>query len=345
MKIAIITDQHFGVKKGSKIYHDYFKQFYDEIFFPTLEKENITTLIDMGDTFDNRKIIDLWSVKWAQNNYYDRLEKMNINVYTVIGNHTAYYKNTNEVNTIEIALGKYKNIIPIPKTIEYNIEGLNILFVPWINEDNQVSTFDMINSSKSKVVMGHLELSGFSMYKGMVQENGLDPNIFSKFSKVFSGHYHTRSNNGKIYYLGNPYQIYWNDCNDERGFHIFDTETLKVKEVNNPFELFKKIYYSDTDPSTFDFTCCENKYIKLIVERKTDQLNYDTFLDKLINSNCHEVKIVESFSINSKSIEMNKLEDTISILNTYVEDSEISLNKQTIMNYIETIYKEACEVD
>lgn len=345
MKVAIITDQHFGVKKGSKIYHEYFKKFYDEIFFPTLERESITTVIDMGDTFDNRKVIDLWSLKWAQDNFYDRLDSMGITVYTIIGNHTAYYKNTNDVNTIEVTLGKYKNLIPIPETIEHTIGGLDILFIPWINEENQSKTFDMISTSKSKVVMGHLELSGFSMYKGMVQDNGLDPSIFLKYRRVFSGHYHTRSNNGKIFYLGNPYQMYWNDCGDSRGFHIFDTETLKLTSIDNPFELFKKIYYEDIDYLTFDFSTCENKYIKLIVEKKTNQLNYDAFLDKLVSSNCHEVKIVENLNLNSKSVDINQIEDTISILNSYVEDSEISLNKKTIKNYLELIYREACEVE
>ena len=50
MKIAIITDQHFGARKGSALFHDYFLKFYNDVFFPTLEKEGITTIVDMGDT-------------------------------------------------------------------------------------------------------------------------------------------------------------------------------------------------------------------------------------------------------------------------------------------------------
>ena len=33
MKIAIITDTHFGGRRGSKTFHDFFKKFYDDIFF------------------------------------------------------------------------------------------------------------------------------------------------------------------------------------------------------------------------------------------------------------------------------------------------------------------------
>lgn len=86
MKIGIITDQHFGARKGSQLFHDYFLKFYENVFFPTILKEGITTIIDMGDTFDNRRSIDLWSLKWAKENYYDRLRDMGITVYTVVGN-------------------------------------------------------------------------------------------------------------------------------------------------------------------------------------------------------------------------------------------------------------------
>jgi hypothetical protein len=59
MKVAIITDQHFGARKNSKLFHDYFLKFYNDIFFPYLEENNIKVVIDMGDTFDSRKGIDL----------------------------------------------------------------------------------------------------------------------------------------------------------------------------------------------------------------------------------------------------------------------------------------------
>ena len=58
MKVAIITDQHFGARKSSKILHDYYGKFYKNIFFPYLKENNIKTVVDMGDTFDNRRTID-----------------------------------------------------------------------------------------------------------------------------------------------------------------------------------------------------------------------------------------------------------------------------------------------
>ena len=50
----MITDQHFGARKNSKHFHEYFLMFYNDIFFPTIEKAGISPIVDMGDTFDSR---------------------------------------------------------------------------------------------------------------------------------------------------------------------------------------------------------------------------------------------------------------------------------------------------
>ena len=215
MKIAIITDQHFGARKGSKLFHQYFKQFYDDIFFPTLEKEGITTVVDTGDTFDNRRGIDFWALDWAKEHYFDRLRDMGITVHTIVGNHTAYYKNTNEINTIGLLLSEYENIICYDKATEIKLDKLNTLLIPWINPENEEETHSVINNTKCNVAMGHLELTGFNANKYVVMEHGADRDIYKKFDQVFSGHYHTRSHQDNIHYLGNPYEIYWTDVDDE----------------------------------------------------------------------------------------------------------------------------------
>ena len=110
MKVAIITDQHFGCRKNSKLFHDYFLKFYEDVFFPVLYSEGIDTVIDMGDTFDSRKAIDFSALTWAKDNYFDRLRDMGITVHTIVGNHTAYYKNNNDINAVDLLLREYDNI-------------------------------------------------------------------------------------------------------------------------------------------------------------------------------------------------------------------------------------------
>jgi DNA repair exonuclease SbcCD nuclease subunit len=345
MKVGIISDQHFGARKNSKLFHDYFLKFYNDVFFPTLEENGITTVIDMGDTFDSRKGIDFSALAWAKNNYYDRLQEMGCSVYTVVGNHTAYYKNTNQVNAVDLLLREYPNVKVISEPSEIALDKLKVLFLPWINQENEEKTMKLVNKTTAKVAMGHLELQGFRVNKQIVMEHGLDSKLFDKFERVFSGHYHTRSNNGTVFYLGNPYEMFWNDVNDTRGFHIFDTETLEHTPVNNPYQMFHNIYYEDTHYQTFDSREYENKIVRVIVRKKTDLKQFEKFVDKLYSSGISELKIVENFQIKeSEEFEAFENEDTLSILNRYIEEAEVGLDKFMVQKIIQDVYQEACEL-
>ena len=346
MKIAIITDQHFGCRINSKLFHDYFLKFYNDVFFPTLEKEGIDTIIDMGDTFDSRKGIDFAALSWSKDNYYDRLRDYTI--HTIVVNHTAYYKNTNDVNAIDLLLREYDNVKVYSEVTSIEVGGLNILLVPWINQENQERSIGLINKSRAPVCMGHLELNGFIVTQEILMDHGLDMKYFKKFEKTFSGHFHTRSNNDNIYYLGNPYEIYWNDYNTTRGFHLFDTETLEHTPINNPYKMFYKIFYEDTNYQTFDTREYEGKIVKLIVRKKTDSKKFEKFIDKLFASNINELKIVENFEFGgyyqSDDFEPFESEDTMSILNRYIDEAEVSLDKSVVQKIMQDVYQEACEL-
>ena len=344
MKIAIITDTHYGARKGADYIHSYFKNFYDNIFFPYLEKNNIDTIIHMGDMFDSRKSIDYQSLEWSKRVVFEPLKKYK--VHAITGNHDAYYKNTNKVNSPELLLKDYDNIITYSKPTEINIGGLDILLLPWINSENFEESKEFIDNSKSKIAMGHLEINGFKATRGHMMEDGMDVSIFSKFEKVYSGHFHTRSTDGKIYYLGNPYEMYWNDVNDKRGFHIFDTETLTHTPIDNPYKLFYNIYYEDTPHQTFDSTEYTNKLVKVIVRKKTNTKQFEIFIDKLYSSNVQDLKIIENFVFQeNENFEIDEEENTLSILNRYIDESEFEYDKNIIKGIFQDLYRQACEVD
>ncbi len=344
MKIAIITDTHYGARKGSKYLHDYFELFYKNIFFPNLEKYNIKTVLHLGDAFDSRKSIDYQSLDWAKRVVFDPLKKYD--VHMIIGNHDCYYKNTNQTNSPDLLLKDYPNVKTYSDPQIVKIGDSDILFIPWICSENEEKTRKLIQNSKTKIAVGHLELSGFSAYKGHLMEDGMDSNIFDKFERVFSGHYHTRSNNGKIFYLGNPYEMFWNDVNDKRGFHIFDTETLELISIDNPYKLFYNIYYEDTNYRLFDSTEYENKIVKVIVRKKTKPKDFEKFIDKLYSAGVQDLKIIENFEVQiSEDFEISEEENTMSILNRYIDDSETSYDKSMIKNIFQEIYKEACLIE
>jgi hypothetical protein len=346
MKVCIITDQHFGCRKNSKHFHDYFLKFYNDVFFPTLEREGIKTVVDMGDTFDSRKGIDFSALSWAKNNYYDRLQEMGVEVHTIVGNHTAYYKNTNQVNAVDLLLREYENVTVYSEPTEVLLDKLKVLFIPWINQENETKTFKIIEKTTSKCAMGHLECQGFRVNRQLIMEHGLESELFEKFDRVYSGHYHTRSTNGTIFYLGNPYEMYWTDVNDTRGFHIFDTETLEHTPINNPYKLFYNIYYEDTPHQLFDATEYQNKIVKVIVRKKSKPKDFEKFIDKLYNVGVQELKIIENFEIQeSEDFQVDEDENTLSVLNRYIDDSEFNFDKTIIKTIIQDLYQKASQVE
>lgn len=343
-KVAIITDTHFGSRKGSKLFHDYFEKFYNDIFFPNLDEHGIDTLIHMGDAFDSRKGIDFKALDWAKRVVFEPLKQRGITMHLMVGNHDAYYKNTNSINAVELLLQEYDNVITYSKAQEVEIGGLGVLFIPWINDENSEDTFKLIKNSNLQCAMGHLELSGFRAHRGCIMENGIDSQLFENYKVVFSGHYHTRSSDGKIFYLGNPYEMFWNDVNDTRGFHFFDTETLEHTPIDNPYQLFHNLYYEDTDHQMFDVTPYENKIVKVIVKKKSDSKKFEKYIDKLYSVGVADLKIVENFQLTeSEDFEVEESEDTLSILDRYIGESETDLNKERIQNVMRSIYQEACE--
>ena len=344
MNVAIITDTHYGARKGSDHLHNYFEMFYRDVFFPSLEKYQVDTIIHMGDIFDSRKSIDLKSLEWSKKVVFEPLKKYN--VYAIVGNHDCYYKDTNYVNSPELLLRAYPNIKLYSKATEIEIDKLKILMLPWINSENFDETKELIDGCESKVAMGHLEINGFRATRGHMMENGMDTSVFDKFDRVYSGHFHTRSTDGKIYYLGNPYEMYWNDVNDTRGFHIFDTNTLELTPINNPYKLFYNVYYDDTNYKLFNTSIYKNKIVKVIVRKKSNIKEFEKFIDKLYASGVQDLKIIENFEIQeSEEFDINEDENTLSILNRYIEESEFDLDKNIIKNIFQDLYREACEVE
>ena len=264
----------------------------------------------------------------------------------IIGNHDVYYKNTNDVNSPDLLLQKYSNIKTYSKATEVNIGGLDILFLPWINQENETETYQLIKETNSKCAMGHLELQGFRVNRQIIMEHGTDSKLFENFSKVYSGHYHTRSTDGRVFYLGNPYEMYWNDVDDPRGFHIFDTETLEHTTINNPYKLFHIIHYEDTNYKLFNAAELKDKIVKVIVRKKSKPKDFEKFIDKIYSAGVQELKIIENFAIQeSEDFEINEEENTISILNRYIDESEFEYDKSVIKGIFEDLYRQACEVE
>ena len=355
MKIALITDTHFGGKNDNLAFSSFQRKFYEGTLFPILDREGITTVIHLGDTFDRRKYSNFLSLKLAKEMFFEPIRERGIDLHVLLGNHDCYYKTTNEVNSMSLTCKEYDIHLYEDTPEVINFDGLNVLMTPWIAPDKHAESMRIISKAKADVVMGHLPLQGAEMLTNVYCDDGIERKHFKRFERVFSGHFHVQQDDGHIRYLGAPYEITWNDYNSKKGFHILDTETREVEFFQNPNRLFKKIFYDDghtcDEMLNMDLSEYEGCYIKVFVIQKTDFYTFDRFIDKCYNEgNFYELKVVEDFSdldpnsITDEVVEVG--EDTMTLLDRYVEEIESqAINKNKLKRLLKNLYVEASEVE
>ena len=158
MKIAIITDTHFGARNDNVNFNDYFYKFYEGQFFPFLQQNNIKNVIHLGDVMDRRKFVSYRIAKDFRERFLLPFSVLDINLHMLVGNHDIFFKNTNDVNSLqELVDGRYKTINLYSEAQEVTFDGLPILFMPWINSQNYIYAMGMIDETKADICMGHFK--------------------------------------------------------------------------------------------------------------------------------------------------------------------------------------------
>jgi len=350
MKIAIITDQHFGARNDSIHFLDYYEKFYRDTFFTTIDENGIDTVLILGDTFDRRKYINFFTLKRSREMFFDKLYAKGIQVHMLAGNHDTYFKNTNDVNSVDLLLQEYSNINVISKPTIINVKNTNICMVPWVCPENYNDCMSVISDTNADICMGHFEIQGFAMHRGMPSQEGLSRELFRKFDFTFSGHYHHRSSSDGIHYLGNPYELTWQDYNDTRGFHLFDLSTRSLDFIKNPNVMFHRIVYDDkvesiTEINNKDLSKYTNTYVKVVVINKTNPYLFDKFMNNLYNVNPVDITIAEDFTDLTEGVEddmVDQAEDTITIINKFVDGiQEEHIDNEKLKTVMRELYVEA----
>lgn len=347
MKIAILNDTHCGIRNSSDIFINNAEKFYSDIFFPYCEENDIKHIIHLGDYYDNRKFINFKALNRNRNHFLKPLRELGMTMDIIRGNHDTYFKNTGELNSLKELLGHYMNEIHIihkPTVMDY--DGLKYAMLPWIDAENEKESVEFIKTCKADMLGGHLELTGFDMAKGIPNTHGMDGSIFSRFEMVHSGHFHTKSSQGNIHYLGSQLEFFWNDAHDNKYFHVLDTDTRELTPVRNPHTLFHRIYYDDSDVSynDYDLSQVDNKFVKIVVLKKNDLFTFDRFVDRIQNRPIHELKIAETFdefvgsSVDDDGI---SVEETSDLLDSYIEGVDTELDKNRLKSDMRNILTEA----
>ena len=207
-----------------------------------------------------------------------------------------------------------------------------------------------ISHTKSQILFGHLELNGFVMHLGQTAHEGMDTKPFEKFDMVCSGHFHHKSSRDNIHYLGNPYELTWSCYNDQRGFHIFDSDKRDLTFIQNPYRMFHKVWYDDLDKTMeqvmqgIDYELYHDTYVKVIVQNKTNPYWFDMMLDNLYKANPANVSIVDDnkhMDAQSEEEIFNEAEDTLTSLYKFVDGMNTEVDKKKLNQLFANLYNEA----
>lgn len=353
MKICILGDTHFGARGDSLDFHNYFRKFYDEVFFPYLIENKITTIFQMGDLFDRRKFINFNSLYLARKYFFDKCKENNIKLYALLGNHDVAFKNTLEVNSPNLLLNEYDNVEIFDDFITMDFDGVQVDVVPWLCDDNEQEIFHKMKDSKAQICFGHFEIAGFEMDRGNLCDIGLDKVKLSKYDVVLTGHFHHKSTKGNITYVGTPYELTWSDYNDPKGFHIFDTDTRDMDFVANPYRMFNKVVYDDTASDfeswkKYDFDSLKDTYVKVVVLNKQNPYLFDHVVDTLYKKGVCDLAIVEDFtdiSVEEDDSMVDQAEDTMTILSKHIDNLTLDVEVDKLKTMMRELYVEALNTE
>jgi len=275
------------------------------------------------------------------------LSEYDITLHCVLGNHDTYYRNTNRLNSVQELLSDNDRIKIYDEPSVITFDSLDMGLVGWINSENHDEYCQFIEKCKAPILMGHFEINGYEVLRGVTFKGGLEKNIFDKFEMVLSGHFHSKHSKKNIFYLGTQYQITFNDLKDKKGFHTLDTETRDLEFVENETRMFHSITYDDSvDVSPLlesDFSKYEGSYVKIYVLNKEKIFTFDKILDKLHDHKVLNITVVEDVSsADDEDVSVDMSKDTMTIINDEIDSLELNSDmRDNVKRIVRELYMES----
>lgn len=339
MRICLIADLHFGVKKSDLVFQNSQLKFYTEQLVPELKEKGIETIVVLGDVFDTRQNINVQTDNVVLDLFKETFKDFKVHV--IVGNHDIYYNSMTSINSLK-SLNLLPNVTVYENPTEIMLGNTQVLMLPWITD---YAEFDNIVTKKYKYCFTHMDIVGFDM-GGSISDEGITPTkLFEKFDFVYAGHFHkraiTRQGKKAITYVGSPYQITRIDIEQPKGYTILDldsgkqelnlnTKSMKFLKFDYPVELNEEIVKGNVidlhiPPSLSDKTKEIFDFVER-VESYSPSYKVNIFYD-----------IDESYKSNNIEIDIANC-NIEQIIKDYIEQLETSLDKKELYNSLIELY-------
>ena len=350
MKSIILSDTHCGVRNGSDVFSSYMDTFYNKFLFPYMKENGIDHILHGGDYMENRKFVGVKATLKNKEYFLDKLVSNNFTMDIIPGNHDVVFKNTNKLCSLDLVFAGYDNITLHHDPIILQRGKKKLGFIPWITTDNYGQCMSFLEAGEADMILGHFEIAGFEMHAGVESTHGMDTSSLHQYELVMSGHFHKKSRKGNIMYLGSQMEFTWADADDPKYFHVLDWDTGDVEEIHVPLTMYKKVLYNDElndHLGTFNPDDYNDKFVKVVVVKKSNPYLFDKFIDKISECRYHDLKIAENFNdYSGDSVEEEiDFQDTSQLLNEYVEAVDTPLDRDRLKNIMQRLYTEAQNMD
>ncbi len=181
----------------------------------------------------------------------------------------------------------------------------------------------------------------------------MDPSVLSKFDVVCSGHFHHKSSQGSIHYLGAFAEHNWGDYDDPRGFHVFDTKTRELTFIPNPNRMFFKLWYDDTGKRVDEVLNIDRAFysgtsIKVIVTNKTNPLLFDSYIEALESCYPFDIQVVEDhmhLNLEPDEVISEEGSDTLTVFTKYIDGMSDKIDKVRLTEVITNLHNGAITLE
>jgi DNA repair exonuclease SbcCD nuclease subunit len=356
--IATIGDLHFGNKGHSIEMFEQQMRFIELQFFPFLLEHQIKFVIQLGDTFHDRNKIDWYIQNELKKRFYQWFDDNGVELHSLVGNHDCYYKSTLKQNSLSETTKHFKNVHAYTKPTVKTFGKYTLGFNPWIIDNKNPKLTEKVD-----ILLGHFDIVGFPMMKGIYSKEGLSHLQFANYKLVLSGHYHGRTIKDNVHMVGTPFQLNWNDYNEPKGFMVLD-DNFNYEYIQNTINpQYVKLYYSNgileqeglnmpKDISAAQsLEIVKDNYCRLFTRAVDDQMKLELYHSSLLAVSCDDYKIdivslqdvVEDFDSEAFDESFEEGESTIQLIMSCIEgmtfDAEI--DKDLLIELAKTEYKDA----
>lgn len=345
--IAVINDTHFGARNDSPIFLEHFMEFWEKTFFPTLKERGINRVIHLGDFLDRRKYVNFHTLNQVRTRFLEPMKSMGIRMDVTLGNHDVFFKNTNRLNSVVELFASYPNIVIHQSPTVLDLGEMEVGLIPWITKENAQECLDFIKSGAVDTLMGHFEINGYEVLRGVEYKEGMEPSLLRKYKAVYSGHFHCRHSKENIHYLGTQYQMTFTDLGERKGFHILHTDTQQMEFVENPHQIFHEIEYDDSNNDYNILNCNQyrNTFVRLQVKSKNRPIMFDNLLDRLNDAPVHSVTIVDQTEkdVNKNQAVVDVGKDTLTLICEEIDTMDGIVDPVRLKTLIREIYSESLQ--